>query len=59
MHTPMMAALALIKRYKAERTNHTKYYGRCGPRRDLSSNRTASGVNEPSGSALSPLAVPM
>ncbi|MGH3533482.1 MAG: Tn3 family transposase [Pseudonocardiaceae bacterium] len=26
VHAPMMTALALIKRYKAERTNHTKYY---------------------------------
>ena len=26
VHAPMMAALALIKRYKAERTNRTKYY---------------------------------
>ncbi|MGH3408326.1 MAG: Tn3 family transposase, partial [Streptosporangiaceae bacterium] len=26
VHAPMMAALALIKRYKAERTNHTRYY---------------------------------
>jgi hypothetical protein len=25
-HAPMMTALALIKRYKAETTNHTKYY---------------------------------
>ncbi|MEV0418632.1 Tn3 family transposase [Streptosporangium canum] len=26
VHAPMMTALALIKRYKSERTNHTKYY---------------------------------
>ncbi|MET8006580.1 Tn3 family transposase [Nonomuraea glycinis] len=26
VHAPMMTALALIKRYKTERTNHTKYY---------------------------------
>jgi len=26
VHAPMMAALALIKRYKSERSNHTKYY---------------------------------
>lgn len=26
VHAPMMAALALIKRYKAERTNRTQYY---------------------------------
>lgn len=26
VHAPMMAALALIKRYKAERTNRTRYY---------------------------------
>jgi hypothetical protein len=26
VHAPMMAALALIKRYRAERTHATKYY---------------------------------
>ncbi|HEX6402518.1 MAG TPA: hypothetical protein VF003_05060 [Pseudonocardiaceae bacterium] len=45
VHAPVMAALALIKRYRAERTHHTKYYWtRCPSRGICAGSKPRSGL---------------